>query len=123
MARILIIDDHRLVRDTLVLLLKRESHEIQEAANGREALRLCEDNPPELVITDILMPGVDGFEVIRRMRQLSPRPKIIALSGGGRNPSQDVLKKAAHIGADQTFSKPIEIAEFVAAVTDLLATA
>ena len=82
MARILIIDDDSLVRDALVLMLEHEGHEVMEAANGREAIRIIREWQPDLVITDIIMPETDGFETIRELRNTAAELKIIAISGG-----------------------------------------
>ena len=120
MARIMIIDDQELVCDAMAIVLEKENHEVQKVGCGRTAVGLCENNPPAVVITDILMPGMDGFEVIRELRRASPSTKIIALSGGGHMPSQDLLQMASRMGADAAFRKPIDVPEFLAAVSGLL---
>lgn len=120
MARILIIDDNELVRAALVLLLEREGHEVLEACDGSHALRALDACIPDLVITDINMPEMEGFQVIRDLRKIVPGLKIIAISGGGSIGCQDVLKRASEVGADKAFAKPIDRGEFLESVTRLL---
>ena len=123
MARILIIDDDELVRAALVLLLEREGHEVLEARDGIQAGRILEVDIPDLVITDIIMPEMEGFEVIREIRRVSPALKIIAISGAAPIGDQDILGFASKLGADRVFAKPINRQEFMASVARLLATA
>jgi CheY-like chemotaxis protein len=72
MAAILIVEDRPIDRKFLATLLKTAGHAVIEASDGIEALRLAEANPPDLVISDILMPTVDGYELVRRMREKTP---------------------------------------------------
>ena len=123
MARILIIDDDSLVRDALVLMLEHESHEVMEAANGREAIRIFRERQPDLVITDIIMPEMEGFEMIRELRNIAAEIKIIAISGGGPFGSPNILEIALEFGADVAFGKPIDRQEFLSSVSRLLAAA
>ncbi len=121
MARILIIDDDSLVRQALVLMLEHESHEVMEAANGREAIRIMRQWQPDLVITDIIMPETDGFETIRELRNTAAELKIIAISGGDPIGTRDILEIAREFGADAAFGKPIDRQEFLSSVSRLLA--
>ena len=123
MARVLIIDDDELVRAALVLLLERSGHEVQEACNGTEAGRILKVYIPDLVITDIVMPEMDGLQVIQEIRKVSPGLKIIAISGATTIGSVDILDSASKLGADRTFGKPIDRQEFMASVTRLLEVA
>ena len=123
MATILIIDDDELVRAALVLLLGREGHEVLEACDGSQALRVLDVSIPDLVITDIIMPEMEGLQVIRELRKIVPGLTIIAISGAGAIGSQDILKLASEVGADETFVKPIDRQDFLESVTRLLAAA
>jgi len=122
MACIMVIDDQPLVRASLSFVLRRENHVVLEAAGGEEAIALYRDKRPSIVITDIIMPGMDGFGAISELRKFSPCPKIIAVSGGGRSEPQDVLKKAKTLGANATISKPIDVKDLIAAVNELLSS-
>ena len=70
MAAILILEDRAVDRKFLATLLKSAGHVVNEASDGAEGLRLAELTPPDLVISDILMPTVDGYEFVRRLRSL-----------------------------------------------------
>lgn len=123
MARILIIDDDSLVRFALVLMLEHEGHEVMEAANGHDAIRIFRECQPDLVIADIFMPEMDGFETIRELRDTAAELKIIAISGGAPIGTPDNLKIAREFGADAAFAKPIDRQEFLSSVSRLLAAA
>lgn len=121
MARILVIDDDNDVREMVKSILVRAGHEVAEALNGRDGVRMFKEAPAKLVVTDIFMPEQEGLETIRELRMLYPGIKILAMSGGiwamDRTATLGVAKK---IGADRTIPKPIAKAELLAAVTDLL---
>lgn len=122
MAKILIIDDDRMVRDTLKIILGATGHQIAIATDGVMGIKACAETKPDLVITDVLMPNKEGTETIAELRKLHPRMPIIAISGGGRIGNMDFLKAAKSFGADRTFSKPFDPDDIVAATTQLLAT-
>lgn len=123
MAQILIIDDDELVRAALVLLLERQGHETLEARDGCQARRIIDACVPDLVITDIIMPEMEGFQLIHEVRKVAPGLKIIALSGGDPIVGQDIPGLASRLGADYAFSKPIDQHEFLSSVTRLLEAA
>ena len=119
MTRILLVDDDELLRRMLRLTLIKMGHVVIEAVNGNEALRLCQTEPPDIVLTDLIMPEKEGIETIREMRQLHPDVKIIAMSGGGRGNAKDYLVVAKRLGAAHTLNKPFtneELAGAIAAV-------
>lgn len=108
MARVLIIDDHHLARTSLRALVDSCGHEAREAADGREGLALITDFGPDIVITDIVMPNIDGVEIIRRIHDAHPDIKIIAISGGGRLQPESYLEVADVMGVHATLKKPFE---------------
>ena len=116
MARILVIDDEYTVRRILRRLLERAGHEVAEASDGSEGIDICRQAPPNLVITDIIMPGKEGLETIRELRRDFPRIKIIAISGSGYR----YLGCAEEFGALRTFSKPLDGEKMQKAVKELL---
>lgn len=120
MARILVIDDETLVRDTIRQILERASYEVAEAADGKEGLVRFREQPADLVITDILMPEQEGIETIRILHKEFPQTKILAISGGGRGGKLDVLPSAEAFGAHYTLAKPFEREALLAAVRTLL---
>ncbi len=121
MARILVIDDEAPMRTMLQQVLERNGHEVAVATQGAEGLTLFRENPTDLVIIDIFMPGKEGIETIVELRQQSPQTKIIAISGGGHAGTLDFLATAKHLGAHQTLAKPFERQELLAAVNAVLA--
>ncbi len=120
MARILIIDDDDSITSLLRKVLERGGYEVVTAANGREGVRLYIEAPADLVISDILMPEMDGLEALKELRRISPDLKLIAVSGGGARLKMDVLKVAEYLGAAATFEKPYKIEALLAAVRQLL---
>ena len=113
-SNILVIDDDEKVRDLLRQTLERSGYPVLTAADGREALRLIDGQVIHLVITDIVMPERDGFEVLERLRRTRPTVPVIAISGAmdGRH----YLAVAAQLGALRTFAKPFDLVELTRAV-------
>jgi DNA-binding response OmpR family regulator len=120
MARILLIDDDDLVRRVLCLVLLNHGHTVIEASNGKDGLELFKTANADLVITDIVMPGKEGTEVLLELRKKTPPVKIIAISGGGRQGTADYLKVARHLGAAKVLSKPFSGDELLAAISEVL---
>jgi two-component system, chemotaxis family, chemotaxis protein CheY len=123
MAKILIIDDDKMVRETLRLILAAAGHQILLANDGKQGVKMFIETMPDLVITDILMPEKEGVETIGDIRKLKAKVPIIAMSGGGRVGNMSFLAVAKQFGADRTFAKPFEPDEVVDAVTELLKAA
>jgi DNA-binding response OmpR family regulator len=124
MARILLIEDdvrlQRMLKRALVVL----GHEVEQAFDGREGMQLCQASPPDLVLTDILMPNQDGLETIRELRRAYPAVRIIAMSGGSRILSGiDALPFAARFGASHVLYKPFSRKELAAALHEALSAA
>jgi DNA-binding response OmpR family regulator len=111
MSLILLVDDDEAFRKAQRLLLVKMGYSVLEARNGKEALRLAEVEPPDVMLTDIVMPEKEGLETIEDFRRLLPDVKIIAMSGGGRGSAIDYLKLAHLMGADHTLPKPFSLDE------------
>lgn len=79
---------------------------MREARDGAEGLRFYGEHGTDLIITDLIMPGNEGLEIIQELRRANPEAKIIAMSGGGRNGPTDYLKIAKFFGARQVLAKP-----------------
>jgi DNA-binding response OmpR family regulator len=116
MAHLLIVDDQPTILQMLQKLFEQQGYEVSLAANGREALRAFQANRIDLVVTDILMPDMEGIETIRELRKLDPDVKIIAMSGGGTVQANEYLHMAAMFGARRTIQKPFEIRVILEAV-------
>ena len=111
---ILIIDDDEQTRVLLRRVLEEAGYLVSEAPNGQEGLRQFRQTPTALVITDLLMPDMDGLEVTMALHRESPTLKIIAITGGSGK--RDFLEVAKHLGAHRTMKKPISIVELLQTV-------
>ncbi|MBI3782010.1 MAG: response regulator [Deltaproteobacteria bacterium] len=121
MAKILLVDDDAAFRSMLRRTLQRLGHEVVEAEDGEEALRTLRKLAVDLVITDIIMPNVEGIETIRALRRDYPGLKIIAMSGGGRVVRSDYLEIAEAFGAACVLRKPFPNEQLCAAIDAALA--
>lgn len=115
-ARILVVDDDRDTRFLLRLIFEGAEYEVEEAHNGAAAVRVVQDEPPDIVVTDIVMPVMDGVALIGALRSdaLTARLPILAVSG-----SPEIELAAAR--ADAVLGKPFDNAELLAVVSSLLA--
>ncbi len=121
MAHILIIDDEEKILKMLSKALEREGHKVTTATDGRIGIKLYKETLADVVITDIVMPDMEGLEAIRTLRKEFKNIKIIALSGGGFVEPTEYLKLAKNFGAQYTFAKPVELKELVSAIKELIA--
>jgi CheY-like chemotaxis protein len=119
-ARILLIDDNNEVRDILGEVLTRSGHLVIAARDGEEGLELFPHAAADLVITDMVMPGKCGREVMRELRRLQPHVKIIAMSGGDRFGREDLLGAAMREGAAGVLSKPFTFGMLLTAINGVL---
>lgn len=119
MTRVVLIDDDMFVRSTLEDTLTDAGFSVTAFADGRDALRRIGEMDADVVVTDILMPSVDGIEFIRQLRTQKPKLKILAISGGGPNIGLQLLDIAGKMGANRTLPKPFSPMEFVEAVRAL----
>jgi DNA-binding NtrC family response regulator len=120
MARILIIDDEESLRSLLRRVLTRAGHETQEVGDGKAGLKAVGEGAFDLVITDIIMPEMEGIDFILQLHRRAPGLPIIAMSGGGRIRPEGYLKTAQLAGAKKALTKPFTIAELQSAVAECL---
>ena len=121
MPKVLIIDDEEDIRSVLKDMLDLYGYEVDTAENGKKAKELYDKNDYDVVITDIIMPEQDGFEVILDYRNKNQLDRVIAISGGGRTSSEDYLNIANHFGVSSIFSKPPNYKDLVAKVNEIVA--
>lgn len=118
-ARILIIEDNDSLRRILRTALSNAGYEVTEAGGGTSGLASYRQDPFDVVVTDILMEGIEGLETIRELRRDYPQVKIIAMSGG--RGQSNYLELAEKLGARRTLEKPFPLDQLVAAVREVLA--
>jgi len=114
MATILIIDDEEPIRALLRTTLEAAGHEVVEAANGRQGLELYRHRQTDLVITDIVMPELNGLDMLLELTREFLHAKVIAISGAGEE--KNVLDVAKLLGARRTFQKPFSLPQLLDAV-------
>jgi PAS domain S-box-containing protein len=116
--RVLVVDDNCDAAESLGLLLQITGHDVRVANDGQAALRAAQEWPPDLVLLDLGMPGMDGYEVARRLRQLPVpvSPRIVALSGYGQDADR---RRSAEAGFDAHLVKPLDLPELEALLARL----
>ena len=114
--RILVVDDDETVAEVVARYLEREGLDVQTAGDGPAALALAHDSPPDLVVLDLMLPGLDGFEVCRRLREMGSVP-IIMLTARG---DEDDRVIGLELGADDYVAKPFSPRELVARIKAIL---
>ena len=120
--KVLIVDDEVNIVAALEFLLQKSGYEVMAAQNGDEALKRVESFAPDLVLLDVMMPRISGYEVCRRMRERADwkHIKIIMLSAKGREAE---VSKGVSLGADLYVTKPFSNNELVGKIGELLAGA
>ena len=113
--KVLIVDDEKVIQELLVAFLEMEGYETCVASNGEEGLRQFHESHPDLIVSDVMMPLMDGYEFCGRVRKMSDVPIIVITGMGGH--AEDVL--ALNL-ADAFMDKPIEMGAFVSQVDALL---
>jgi two-component system nitrogen regulation response regulator NtrX len=104
-ARILVVDDERSIRDALVQLFEYEDHEVAAAEDGPDALELAASVRPDVIFLDVKMPGMDGLEVLSRLRTDLPAAPVVMISGHG---TIDTAVEATRKGAYDFLEKPLD---------------
>ncbi len=114
--RILVVDDERRMVGFIRLNLEQDGFEVIEAHNGSEALERLRDSLPDLVLLDVMMPDIDGFEVLRTIREFSQIPVIMLTAKS----EEDDIVKGLELGADDYVTKPFSPRELVTRVKAVL---
>ena len=114
--RILVVDDERRMVGFIRLNLEQDGYEVIEAFNGTEALNRLRDSLPDLILLDVMMPDIDGFEVLRTIREISQVPVIMLTAKG----EEDDKVKGLELGADDYVTKPFSPRELVSRIKAVL---
>lgn len=104
MEKILLIDDEESIVNVLSISLKSDNYDVVSAYSGKEGLDVFKRESPDIVITDIKMPGMDGIEVLKRMKEMNPETEVIIITGHG---DMDSAIEALQLGASDFINKPI----------------
>jgi CheY-like chemotaxis protein len=115
--KILIVDDEDKLRRALDLWLRSQGAAVDQATNGAEAFRKATLAQPDLIVMDLMMPDVNGFEAIRSLRMLMKDKPIVVLTG---YPTDENLEEATTSGANLCLAKPLDQPRFMQAVIELL---
>jgi DNA-binding response OmpR family regulator len=115
-SRILVVDDDATVSEVVARYLQREGFDVETVADGRTALDRALSEPPDLVVLDLMLPGIDGLEICRRLRALAPVP-IVILTARGQESDRII---GLDLGADDYVAKPFSTKELVARVRAVL---
>ena len=106
MTRVLLIDDDSIVLDTLCQILEGAGYEVQPANSGAMGLKFYREQPADVVVTDIIMPEMDGIEFIQKLQAIDPMAKIIAISGGSGKGYFENLEAVRRLGPIAILPKP-----------------
>ena len=117
--KILVVDDQFGIRILLNEVLQKEGYDTYQAANGLQALEILNDHVPDLVLLDMKIPGMDGIEILKRMKVLQPDIKVIIMTAYGE---LDMIQEAMDLGALTHFAKPFDIDDIRNAVAKHLKT-
>jgi DNA-binding response OmpR family regulator len=114
--KVLVVDDDSNVREVVIRYLEREGYRVEESSDGADALRRALDDPPELVVLDLMLPSLDGLEVCRRLRTVAPIPVIMLTA---RDEEGDRIA-GLELGADDYVAKPFSPRELTSRVKAVL---
>lgn len=117
MANILLVDDNEKIRKLMEIYLKREGYSTLHAENGREALEILDNTVADLIIADIMMPEMDGYELTKSLRDAGFMMPVLMVTARDTFPDK---KKGFDIGADDYMTKPVDMEELVLRVKALL---
>jgi CheY-like chemotaxis protein len=124
MAKILVIDDDPVICGVIQQILEAEGHHVVLASDGEDGLVKYYKNAPDMVVTDVLMPGKDGLEVLKEIRLRDVSTPVIAFSSGRRAITPDfILTSTTLVGATRTLGKPFTRVQLLEAVRECLKAA
>ena len=120
MASILLIDDDKILRVMTTELLRAGGHAVDTANDGNAGLELYKSGQYDLVITDIMMPEMNGLQLIEQLSYTTPRPRVLAYSGGSQLSQSSFLPLAKDLGVERILAKPVMPGVLLRTVADVL---
>lgn len=117
MKKLLVVDDQYGIRVLLNEILQKDGYAVFQAANGVQALSIVQDENPELILLDMKIPGMDGLEILRRIKATHPEIKVIMMTAYGE---LNLINEAMELGAVSYFSKPFDIDDVRQVIRDHL---
>src|ERR1700736_4518749 len=120
MSSILLVDDDDEFLAMLSKVLTHAGYQVQEASDGEQAIKFYGSHPPDLVITDLVMPEKEGIQLIVELRRLNSKVKIIAISGAGQSLLDEYLNLAKVLGAQRVLAKPFSEQEILETISEVL---
>lgn len=121
MAKLLVVDDEKQSRKLIALVLQRQGYDVVEAENGPEALELALQDPPDLILLDLMMPDMNGVEVTEHLRGSAATANVPIVMFTARGMVDDKVKGFA-AGVDDYLTKPVHPAELTTRIKSLLAS-
>lgn len=115
-AKILIVDDNADYLRMLTDFLADNDYIVQQCSDGKEAQDIFSEFMPDIVLTDVIMPGVDGIELLLSLRSINPEIRVIVMSGGNSGYADTYLHMANKLGANVILNKPFDLSELLAQV-------
>lgn len=119
MTKILVVDDNEEFLGLLKITLESAGFDVVTAGDGEQAQNVFREFMPGIVVTDIVMPEIDGIELLLSLRKINPEMKIVAMSGGNSGYGDSYLNMAGKLGANAVLNKPFKMRELVSIVNDL----
>ena len=116
-SRVLVVDDEPSIVDAVATSLRYEGFEVEEAMTGRAALSAAQERPPDLIVLDVMLPDMDGFDVIRRLRGGGARIPVVFLTA--RDSTDDKIRGLT-LGGDDYVTKPFSLEEVIARIKAVL---
>ena len=114
---ILVVDDDNVMHNLLSTFIRELGHQSHSVYNGTDAFQAVQDQPFDLVLTDVRMPGMDGLELLQKIREHDPNLPVVVITGHGDPEMEDQAKA---LGAHNFFIKPIGLRQFMQLVQDIL---
>ena len=112
MAKILVVEDDEPCRKLIKRLLEREGHDVKESSDGVRGLQLLQSESFNIIISDLIIPTKEGFDVIHELKKMKSETKIIIITSEGKMQTDDTLQKTKLHGADQVIKIPFTALEF-----------